>query len=141
MRLHIVATEDACSCDKSQTSVSVTLCLQPGAYCYYYKGPTDAPTPVKLGELPRPSFPFFDSYFIACFTFFVVSNFLRDCLTITSSSAASKRPRNYALNRSHMRLIPHHHTNVTSIPNQYSTLHIPSPRPSCASDDPSMLSR
>lgn len=78
-RLKLTVMDNACSTDEAETSVSVTGNMQPGAYCYYYKGLPELPAPGTLLTGPRPdfaavakslkfgfpTFPFADSSFVA----------------------------------------------------------------------------
>lgn len=55
-RLLLVVTDDACTSDEAETSVSVTGRIQPGAYCYVYDNLATLPMGGTLSDATRPMF-------------------------------------------------------------------------------------
>lgn len=55
-RIRLAVVDTICSSDEAEASITVTGKMQPGQYCYYYKGLTELPLPGTLSDAPAPSF-------------------------------------------------------------------------------------
>lgn len=94
-RLKLAVTDNSCTSDEAETTVTVTGVIQPGQYCYYYAGLSDFPKagPDALSQNPQfsavtesaqlgfPAFSFAGTKFAARCTFF---------LEVDKDSASSK---------------------------------------------------
>lgn len=85
-RLKLKVRDNSCSTDEAETTVTVTGKIQPGAYCYYYRGLSELPTGGTLAEAPLPTYaavskslrfvfpkamPFYNTKFVARCLFFL----------------------------------------------------------------------
>lgn len=108
-RLKLAVTDNSCTSDEAETTVTVTGKIQPGAYCYYYQGLDDLPkagseagseTPQFAKVSPTlqfgfPDFPFKDSKFGARCTFFLEVDKASMTNDISVSTFGSGRARVY----------------------------------------------
>lgn len=55
-RLKLAVTDNSCTSDEAETTVTVTGKIQPGLYCYYYAGLSDVPLAGEEAETQQPQF-------------------------------------------------------------------------------------